>query len=220
MAGAWTNRLFAASVGAFYDWAMHREGIAAGYLRLIVGADATSLFNAMDVVVEMPDRSAILDVPCGGGITVRRLRPDQQIRYVAADISPAMLKRAHHHVGAEHTDHVEFVQCDIARMPFRDHEFDLAVCFSGLHCLPDPAAAVDEIARCLRPGGRLVADVAVSGRLRRTDVFMNFGRRAGVFGPRATPADVRLWFANAHLTITAEHQVGALIYIDAQRQRS
>ncbi len=35
-------------------------------------------------------------------------------------------------------------------MPFDDNEFDMCVSFNGLHCLPDPAAAVREIVRCLR----------------------------------------------------------------------
>jgi SAM-dependent methyltransferase len=190
MGGAWNNRLFAASVGAFYDWAMQRERVVSGYLRLIVGASAADLFNAMDVVGEMPDRSAVLDVPCGGGVTLRRLRPGQHVRYVAADISPTMLQRARRHVRSQCNATVEFVQCNIEHMPFDDSEFDLVVCFSGLHCLPNPGAAVTEMARCLRPGGRLVADVAIGGRLRRTDVFMAFGRRAGIFGPSASLADV------------------------------
>jgi SAM-dependent methyltransferase len=215
MGAAWNNRLFAASVGAFYDWAMQREPVAAGYLRLIVGA--SDLLNAMDVVGEMPDRSAILDVPCGGGVTLRRLRPGQHVRYVAADISPTMLQRARRHVPSECNGTVEFVQCNIEHMPFDDGEFDLVVCFSGLHCLPNPAAAVTEMARCLRPGGRLVADVAIAGRLRRTDVFITAGRRAGIFGPSASLADVRRWLADAELIVNTEHPSGALIHISAYR---
>lgn len=129
----------------------------------------------MDVVAEMPDGSAILDVPCGGGIALCRLRPSQQVRYVAADISPTMLQRARRHVRQESAATVEFVECDITRMPFGDGEFDFVVCFSGLHCLPDPAAAVRNMGRCLHPGGRLIADVALRGDLRRTDAFMTSG---------------------------------------------
>lgn len=216
MGAAWSNQLFAASVGAFYDWAMQREPVADAYLRTIVGDGAHGLLGAMDVVTEMPDGSAILDVPCGGGVTLRRLRPGQQLRYVAADISPTMLRRARRHLCPESSATVEFVESDITHMPFGDSEFDLAVCFSGLHCLPDPAGAVREMARCLRPGGRLIADVALHGQLRRTDAFMAFGRTAGIFGPPTTLTDARHWFTAAGLTITTERQAAALVYIDAQ----
>lgn len=215
--GAWGNRLFAASVGAFYDWAMHHERVGNGYLRLIVGDHAGGLVGAMDAVAKMPDGTSILDVPCGGGITLGKLLPGQHVRYVAADISPSMLHRARRRVRSQSVATVEFVECDIAAMPFGDKEFDLVVCFSGLHCLPRPAAAVCEIARCLRPGGWLIADVALHGQLRRTDTFMAFGRTAGIFGPPATLADVYRWFCDAGLTINAARQVGALVYVEACR---
>ncbi|WP_313888746.1 class I SAM-dependent methyltransferase [Mycolicibacterium sp. CBMA 226] len=217
MSGAWGNRWFAATVGAFYDWAMRRQPVADGYLRLIVGADARGLLGAMDAVTAMPDGSSILDVPCGGGITLRRLRPGQRVRYVAADISPAMLARARRYSDAGGDPMVEFVECDITGMPLGDGEFDLVVCFSGLHCLPDPAAAVREMARCVRPGGRVIADVALHGRLRRCDAFMAFGRRFLVFGPPATLSEACGWFIDAGLTTTTRHRAGALVYIDAQR---
>lgn len=218
MGAAWGNRWFAASVGAVYDWTMQRPAVAAAYLHAIVGHGGQNLLRSMDVVAQMPDASAILDVPCGGGVTIDRLLPDQQVRYVAADLSPAMLARVRRHVRPDMRAAVEVVECDITRMPFTDGEFDLVVCFSGLHCLPDPAAAVGEMARCLRPGGRLVADVAVSGQLRRTDAFMAFGRAAGVFGPSATLTDIRRWFLEAGLIIDANHQAGGLVFLDARRE--
>jgi ubiquinone/menaquinone biosynthesis C-methylase UbiE len=217
VSGAWGNRWFAATVGAFYDWAIQRQWVADWYLRLIVGDDARGLLGAMDAVTVMPDGSSILDVPCGGGITLRRLRPGQRVRYVAADSSPAMLARARRYAGACGNPAVEFAECDIESMPFGDGEFDLVVCFSGLHCLPDPAAAVREMARCVRPGGRVIADVALHGQLRRCDAFMTFGRRFGVFGPPATLPEACGWFTDAGLTITAQHRVGALVYLDAKR---
>ena len=217
MSGAWGNRWFAATVGAFYDWAMQRQPVADAYLRLIVGDDARGLHAAMDAVTAVPDGSSILDVPCGGGITLRRLRPGQRVRYVASDISPAMLARARRYTGAGGNATVELVECDITGMPFGEGEFDLVVCFSGLHCLPDPAAAVREMARCVRPGGRVIADVALHGQLRRCDAFMTFGRRFGVFGPPATLSEASGWFTDAGLTINAQDRAGALVYIDAIR---
>jgi ubiquinone/menaquinone biosynthesis C-methylase UbiE len=90
----WQNRLFARTIGASYDWAMERQAVARRFGRLVMGADVNRVYRAMGVIAEIPDGSAILDVPCGGGIALRELRDAQQIRYVGVDISPAMLERA------------------------------------------------------------------------------------------------------------------------------
>ena len=125
----------------------------------------------------------MLDIPCGGGPALRGLRQGQHVRYVAADISPDMLARARRQASALGRDDIEFAEADIERMPFGDGEFDLCLCFNGLHCLPDPAAAVREIARCLTPGGRLVGDAVVRGAGSRQDLVIAACRRAGLFGP-------------------------------------
>src|SRR6202034_4000715 len=99
---AWQNRLFARTVGASYDWAMQRRTVARRFGRLAMGADVDRVYRAMDVIAEMPDGSAVLDVPCGGGIALRELRDAQRIRYVGVDISPAMLERARRRISLQH----------------------------------------------------------------------------------------------------------------------
>lgn len=71
----------------YYSRATEQERLARFFGRLLFGTDFDRIYHAMDVVAEMPDGSAILDVPCGGGITVGRLRSGQRVRYVAMDIS-------------------------------------------------------------------------------------------------------------------------------------
>lgn len=215
----WHNPLFANTIGASYDWAMQRPGIARRFGRLVMGADVDRVYRAMDAVAEMPDGSAILDVPCGGGISVRRLRPDQRIRYVAVDISPTMLERTRRRIPAHRAYEVKMVEANIERMPFGDGEFDLCVCFNGLHCLPDPAVAVREIARCLRPGGRLVGEFAIRGQLRRADAYTTVLRAAGTFGPAGTAADATRWFTGAGLSIDILECTGAIAHFEVRRPR-
>jgi len=88
----------------------------------------------------LPDGSAVLDVPCGGGFALRGLRPDQDVRSVAADTSTDMLARAQRRAADLGRDDIVFTEANIERMPFDYNEFDLCVSFNGLHCLPDPAA--------------------------------------------------------------------------------
>ena len=82
-----------------------------------------------------------------------------------------------------------------------DGEFDLCLCFNGLHCLPDPAAAVREIARCLASGGRLIGDTVVRGAGLRQAMIIGAFRRAGLFGSGGTADDLHHWLTDARLRV-------------------
>ena len=45
-------------------------------------------------------------------------------------------------------DAIEFVEADVTALQFADASFDLCVTYNGLHCLPDPRAALGELTRC------------------------------------------------------------------------
>lgn len=208
----WQNRLFAGTVGAAYAGAIERPGAARVFGRLLFGTDVDRIYRDMTVVAEVPDGSTVLDVPCGGGVTIARLTPEQRVRYVAMDISAGMLDYARRRLRPEQRGHVEFVEASIDAIPFPDDEFDLCVCFNGLHCLPDPAAAIREIARCLKPGGRLVGDFATRGQVRRADAYMVLMRASGTFGPGGTLDDARRWFTEAGLTVEQLECSGAITH--------
>lgn len=213
----WQSPVFARTVGASYDWAMGRETAARRFGRLVMGADVDRVYRAMDAIGAMPDGSAILDVPCGSGIAMRRLQSDQHVRYVGLDISAPMLAVARRRIPAAHRDRVSIVEGSIEELPFDEGEFDLCVCFNGLHCVPDPAVAVGEIARCLRPGGRLIGEFAVRNQLRRADAYMTGLRAVGAFGPAGTVADARRWFTDAGLVIDVLECTGAIAHFETHR---
>jgi SAM-dependent methyltransferase len=94
--------------------------------------------------------TAVLDVGCG---TARSYAPELARRagsYVGVDVSPTAVQAAR----AAGLD--ARVIDDAARLPFPDGSFDHVTCIEVLEHLFDPAAAVAEIRRVLRPGGRLV----------------------------------------------------------------
>lgn len=213
----WRNQLFARTVGASYAHAIERRRAARVFGRVLFGTDVGRIYRAMDVVTELPDHSVVLDVPCGGGITIANLKPGQPLRYVGVDISPGMLDHARRRLRPEQRDSVEFIEAGIESMPFGDDEFDLCVCFNGLHCLPDPAAGVREIARCLKPGGRLVGDFATHGQVRRADAYMVLMRASGTFGPGGTVHDARRWFADAGLTVDELECSGAITHFTVHK---
>ena len=71
-------------------------------------------------------------------------------------------------------------------LPFEDGSFDLVVSFTGLHCFPDPHAAVAEIARVLRPGGVLTGSALLNDSGLRYEPLRRAGRVAGLLGPGCT----------------------------------
>jgi SAM-dependent methyltransferase len=201
--------------GGAYDFAVEHEWLARPAGLALWGTDTRILYDSIRTIGELPEGSAVLDVPCGGGVALRGLRPGQSLRYVAADISTDMLDRARARAAALGRDDIEFVEADIERMPFEDNEFDLCLSFNGLHCLPDPPAAVREIARCVKPGGRLVGDSVVRGAGWRQDLAIGFFRRAGVFGVGGTVDDLNGWLTDAGLKVDRLERSGGLAHFTA-----
>jgi SAM-dependent methyltransferase len=202
-------------LGGAYDFAVEHEWLARPAGLALWGTDTRMLYDSIRAIGELLDGSAVLDVPCGGGVALRGLRPGQSLRYVAADMSTDMLDRARARAAALDRDDIEFVEADIERMPFEDNEFDLCVSFNGLHCLPDPPAAVREIARCLKPGGRLVGDSVIRGTGLRQDLAIGFFRRAGIFGVGGTVDELSGWLTDAGFKVDRLERSGGLAHFTA-----
>jgi ubiquinone/menaquinone biosynthesis C-methylase UbiE len=112
---------------------------------------------------------------------------------------------------------VETVRADVARLPFDDNEFDICVSFNGLHCVPEPALAVRELARCLRPGGRLIGDTIVRSAGWRQELAFEAFRRFGLFGRSGTVSEVEGWIAGAGLHVDGVERSGAVVRFAATR---
>jgi SAM-dependent methyltransferase len=97
----------------------------------------------------------ILDAGCGNGrysrFLLRRADPDALI--TAFDYSQGMLLRARKRLG---TDRVTQAAADLTRLPYADGSFDAVVCGWVLEHLPDPHPGLRELARVMRPGGKLL----------------------------------------------------------------
>jgi ubiquinone/menaquinone biosynthesis C-methylase UbiE len=213
----WGSRWYDRTGAALYDFAVERESLARVLGLMIFGTDARLLYRSMSVVADMPDGAAILDVPCGGGLAFRALGPHQRVRYLAADLSPGMLRRARRVAARRGLGQIEFVEADIEALPFEDAGFDLCLCFNSLHCFDRPEAALIEVARCLRPGGRLVGDSAIRGAGRRYDALIAVYRKAGVFGRVPDLAELGSWLDAAELRDHRLRASGSIAHFDARR---
>lgn len=77
------------------------------------------------------------------------------VTVTGVELSPAMLAIAHQHAVGLGRD-VYLYEGDAQALPFGDDRFDTVVCTLSLCTIPDPAAAIAEMKRVLRPGGRLL----------------------------------------------------------------
>ena len=113
--------------------------------------------------LEIPSGGVALDVGSGPGNVTASLARAAGPGGLAlgVDISEPMLLRA---VRAEAGPHVGFLRADAQRLPFRDETFDAAVSIAMLQLIPNPSAALAEMARVLRPGARMAVMVPTAGR--------------------------------------------------------
>ena len=200
-----------------YDSVVEHERLAGVLGRLIWGTDTSAFYQEIARLGEEPDGTVILDVPCGGGVAFRGLRPGQRVSYVAGDLSPVMLRRARAEGKRRGLDQIEFAQADVEALPFDDASFDLCVSYTGLHCFPDPAAAILEIARVLRPGGLLRGTMVLRRAGLRQDALVRVYQATGVFGPSGTCDELEAWLANASMLDVSTRRNGALAYFSARR---
>jgi hypothetical protein len=67
-----------------YDWAVEHEHVAGVLGRLIWGTDTSAFYRDIAHLSDKPAGTKVLDIPCGGGVAFRGLRPQQELDYVAA----------------------------------------------------------------------------------------------------------------------------------------
>jgi ubiquinone/menaquinone biosynthesis C-methylase UbiE len=137
---------------------------------------------------------------------------------VAADLSKVMLTRARGEARRRGVEAlIEFVEADVEALPFSDGEFDLSVTYTGLHCFPDPAVAIAELARVLKPGGRLRGTAVTRGAGLRQDMLVRVMQTASVFGPGGSLTDVERWLREAGLDEIDTTRDGALAYFAGRK---
>ncbi len=107
--------------------------------------------------LELGERPRVLDVATGTGdlaIAIAEMRPNGTV--VGLDPSPNMLGVAAQKIAKRHlADRVTLVEGDAQKLPHANCEFDAATIAFGIRNVPDRAAALRELARVVRPGGRI-----------------------------------------------------------------
>jgi ArsR family transcriptional regulator len=162
------QRFFAGAAGAW-------DRLRAEVYGRSVGAEA--------LLALLPPEWIVADLGCGTGAVAAELAPRVR-KVVAVDQSAEMLRAARKRLGKR--GNVEIHEARLEALPLADASCDAALAVLVLSYLEDPAAALREAARILRPGGRLV--VVEAARHGDEELRRRMGQRSPGFEERELAA--------------------------------
>lgn len=135
--------------------------------------------------LELRPGETVLDLGSGAGIDalLAARRVGAGGRVIGIDMTPEMLEKARRNAAAAGFDHVEFRAGRLESLPVDGDSIDAVTSNCVINLVPDKAAVFVEIARVLRPGGRLViSDIVLDGDLPEeitSDIIAHSGCLAG-----------------------------------------
>jgi SAM-dependent methyltransferase len=143
----------------------------------------------------LPAEWTVADLGCGTGAVAADLAPRVR-KVIAVDQSAEMLRAARRRLGR--LPNVEIHEARLEALPLADASCDAAMAVLALSYVEDPAAALREAARVLRPGGRLVvveaarhSDEALRRRMGQRSPGFDAAALAALFPKGTEPATCR-----------------------------
>jgi arsenite methyltransferase len=113
---------------------------------------------------ELRPGERVVDVGCGAGIdsliAAKMVGPDGRV--ISVDMTPSMREKARQAAKEAGVTNVEFREGYAETLPIEDGWADVVISNGVLNLMPDKAAALEEMSRVLKPGGRLqIGDILV-----------------------------------------------------------
>lgn len=113
--------------------------------------------------VELSSSDTVLDMACGLGESIRFLAKNYGCSVLGIDLSKNLLQKAR---AARESEQEELVVGDGELLPVRDSSFTVVISECSMCLMPEFGAALKEIVRTLRPGGRIgITDFATNGQV-------------------------------------------------------
>src|SRR5688572_2238657 len=133
--------------------------------------DVTSSFAGVGnphAIGRIPRGAVVVDIGCGAGtdLLVAAMRTGPAGRAIGVDMTEAMRRRATAGAAACGLTNVDIRPGDATRLPLDEASVDVVISNGVLNLVPEKERAVAEIARVLKPGGRVqIADIIIGETL-------------------------------------------------------
>ncbi len=168
-------------------------------------SDPMLLRRVIELAAPAP-RDRALDIATGAGHTALALAP-HVAEVVAYDITPQMLEETARNAAARGLANVLTRQGAAEKLPFSDSSFDIVTVRQAPHHFADIRAAICEMARVVKPGGRVVIVDSRAPEDPELDRAFNYIEklRDPSHVRNWRPSEWRVMVREAGLTILAEH---------------
>ncbi len=168
--------------------------------------------RALDAAADGP----ILDAGCGSALFTAPCYRESRQPLTLLDASVGMLARARRRLGSRDAT---WVKADLRALPFEAEQFANVFHFGVLHCIDEAPLVLSELARVLRPGGKLFLSCLTLARPRGDAFLRRLQRSSHVALPRH-PQQVLAAVQHAGFTLRAHHQRGSFLFIEAELERA
>ncbi len=111
------------------------------------------------VAEEIAPDDVVLECACGTGAISRTIAPKCR-KLVATDFSVGMLRQTAKNCRAY--DNVKIRRADMTHLKCRDNRFDKVVAGNVIHLLDNPRAALKELVRVCKPGGKIIVPTYIN----------------------------------------------------------
>jgi demethylmenaquinone methyltransferase/2-methoxy-6-polyprenyl-1,4-benzoquinol methylase len=142
-----------------YDWFGAHASVYRAVRWISCLGREQSLQRLAIAAIGLKQGDAVLDLACGAGVNLPYLRervgPEGKI--LALDYSEGMLAVARETAEKHGWTNVEFAQADATQMELEANSLDGAICTFGLSAMPGELAALQRVAKAMKPGARFVA---------------------------------------------------------------
>lgn len=194
-----------------YGWDLAADAYARHWHGPLAGVQGEVLALAAPAPGE-----AVLDVACGAGVMAAAAASavGPAGRVLGIDLADAMVQASRQRAQDLRLGQAAFTRMDAEQLQLPDAGFDLGLCALGLMYVPDPDAALRELHRVLRPGGRAV--LAVWGERARCGWASLFG----IVDTEVRSEVCPLFFGLGQGTALARRCASAGLQVTLQRRRS